>query len=117
MICSMRQTASRSNRNLTDLAGPVVGSMAKRETALVNLALQVRAKAVARHPADPITTPSVQLALRTLYPCLRDAKDFTRFWQGAGRMDPISLSSGRGDYAAIATRLVAQKFKFDAQLR
>lgn len=91
--------------------------MAKRDTALINLALRVLAEAIARHPADPIATQPVQLALRTLYPYLRDPKDLTRFWQDAGRTDPISLSSRRGDYAAIATRLVALGFEVDARLR
>ncbi|WP_010165346.1 hypothetical protein [Sphingomonas sp. PAMC 26617] len=82
--------------------------------ALINLALQVPGEAVARHPADPITNRPVQLALRTLYPYLRDLKDLTRFWQDVGRTDPISLSSRRGDYAAISTRLVALGFEVDA---
>ncbi|WP_274517582.1 hypothetical protein [Sphingomonas sp. PAMC 26621] len=40
--------------------------MTKRDTSLINIALQVLAEAVARHPANPITAPPVRMALRVL---------------------------------------------------
>ncbi len=91
--------------------------MRKQDPARVNAALQILSEAVRLHPDDPIATPPVQLALRELYPFLHDHRHLTQFWEDAERADVVSLSSRRGNYSAIAMRLVTLGIDVNPQLR
>jgi hypothetical protein len=89
----------------------------RAETILMNLALTVLHAASYRPKPEPIATPDVRLALRVLYPYLRDQGPLPRFWDKAASDRFHAWENCRTEFLVIAATLVDRGYAVDAEFR
>ena len=89
----------------------------RAETILMNLALTVLHAASYRPKPEPIATPDVRLALRVLYPYVRNQAPLLRFWEQAESDRFHAWESCRTEFQAISAILVALGYAVDAEFR
>lgn len=95
-----------------------VGLRRKRaETILMNLALTVLHAASYRAPDVPIATADVRLALRVLYPFLKDDAPLRAYWSAAAAPRDHAWDSCHRPYEAILKALLALGLPVEAELR
>ncbi|WP_140847328.1 hypothetical protein [Sphingomonas glacialis] len=89
----------------------------RAETILMNLALSVLHAASYREKDVPIATPDVRLALRVLYPYLRDETHLRSYWAAAVAPRDHAWDSCHRPYEAIVAALLKCGLTVDAELR
>ncbi|MEG3176633.1 hypothetical protein U1872_10365 [Sphingomonas sp. RB3P16] len=87
------------------------------ETILLNLALAVLHAAAYRPHGTAIATPDVRLALRVLYPYLRDDAPLRAYWAAAEAPRDTAWDSCHRPYAIIVAALLDRGCAVEAELR
>jgi hypothetical protein len=83
----------------------------------MNVALTVLHAASYRPKPEPIATTDVRLALRVLYPYLRDQAPLRQFWEHAASDRFHAWASCRTEFLVIAATLVDRGYAVDAEFR
>lgn len=89
----------------------------RAQTLLMNLALSVLYAASYRGAGVSIATPEVRLALRVLYPFLRDQTDLRAYWDAASAPRDRPWESCHNAYSRIVAGLLEKGLSVDAELR